>query len=244
MRPTIPPAAGAACATAGALGIFFGNFLHPFPPAERAAMLRLVAAEPHWPAIHFPVLFFALAILVGLVALADAMPAGAAGALAHAGRTVAQAGVPVMLVGVTVDGFGFKALADAWAGAAPADRAVIERAADAIVWAETGLLHAWVTVFLGVTFVLYGGAMALGPAHGSPFPRALGWLGAAGGAGCLASGAAGFLRLPVDLPFPVFGTVNLAWLVAVGALTTRRARPRRTAAAHPTAPAPWDAVPR
>jgi hypothetical protein len=226
MRPTIPPRAGAACAAAGALGIFLNNFRHPFPPADRATFLRLIADEPHWAAIHFPTMFFALAVLVGLVALADTMAEGAAGALARAGRTVAQVGVPVMLVGVAIDGFGFKAVADAWAAAPPAGRAVYERAADAIVWAEAGLLHTWVAVFLGAPFVLFGAAVACAPRY----PRWAGWVGVAGGAGCLASGAAGFLSLPVDLPFPVFGTVNLAWLVLMATLMLRHER--RTTVLH------------
>ncbi|MDF1503193.1 hypothetical protein [Roseisolibacter sp. H3M3-2] len=220
MRPTISPRAGAACAAVGALGIFLNNFRHPFPPADRVAFLRLIADEPHWAAIHFPTMFFALAALVGLVALADTLAEGAAASLARAGRTVAQVGVPIMLVGVAVDGYGFKAVADAWAAAPATERAVIERAADAIVWAETGLLHTWVAVFLGVPFVLYGAAVAAS----ARYPRWAGWLGVAGGAGCLASGAAGFLRLPIDLPFPIFGTVDLAWLVLMAALMTRRER--------------------
>jgi len=211
---------GAACAIVGSLGIFVSNFFHPFPPTEREAMLRLIASEPAWSAIHLPTMFFAVAILIALVVLADTIAAGAAGFLARAGRVVAQVGVPVMLVGVAVDGYGFKALADAWAGAAATERAVLVGAAEAIVVAETGILHVWVTFFLGVTFVLYGSAVIL---H-RDYPRAVGWLGVLGGAGCLFSGVAGFLRLPMAVPFPVFGTLVLAWTFAIGLLMARQAR--------------------
>jgi hypothetical protein len=127
-------------------------------------------------------------------------------------RPVKQVGVPVMLVGVAIDGFAFKALADAWAAAPAAERQIIVVAADAVVLAETAVLHAWVTFFLGVPFLLFGAAFVAG----GQYPRWLGWLGAAGGAGCLASGASGFLRASFVLPFPVFGTLVLAFTVLAG----------------------------
>ena len=207
-----------ALALAGSTGIFVGNFFHPFPPMERAAMLDMIAAEPAWSAIHLPTMFFAVALLCALVTLADLFAAGGyAPALARAGRVAAQVGVPVMLVGVAIDGFGFKVLADAYA-AAPADqRAYLLAAADAVVQAEAALLHVWVTMFLGVSFLLFGVAMALDRA----WPRGLAWLGVIGGAGCLFSGIAGFLRWPVAPPFPLFGTLVLAWSFALGILLLR-----------------------
>lgn len=211
---------GAACAVVGALGIFLGNFLHPFPPADPEGMLRLIASEPAWSAIHFPTMFFAVAILIALVALSDSITDGASASLARMGRVVAQVGVPVMLVGVAIDGFAFKALADRWVSAPAAERAVLVRVAEGIVLAETGVLHVWVTFFLGLAFVLFGSAVAAG----SGYPRPIGWLGVLAGIGCLASGAAGFLRLPLVLPFPVFGTLTLAWTFAMGILMARRAR--------------------
>jgi hypothetical protein len=195
-------------------------------------MLRLIAAEPAWPAIHFPTMLFALAILIGLTALSDSMPPNATGSLARMGRTVAHAAVPVMLVGVAIDGFAFKALADAWASASLEERAILLHAADAVVLAETGILHAWVSIFLGITFILFGTAMALG----SEYPRRVGWLGIAGGIGCFLSGAVGFLQLPFVLPFPAFGILILAWLFITGILMARKAH-RNTATAEPAAAA-------
>ncbi len=202
----------------GALGIFVGNFFHPFPPPEPAGALRLIADEATWPAMHYPTMFFALSILVGLVALADSTTGEPAASLSRIGRTVAQVAVSVMLVGVAIDGFGFRSLARSWAGAGPTEQAMIVEAAHAVILAETGILHTWVTFFLGVTFILYGAAVAAGRAY----PRTLGWLGIAGGTGCLASGAAGFLQLPVVIPFPVFGTLVLLWTFAMGVLMVRR----------------------
>lgn len=218
MRVEIPLKLGSACAILGALGIFIGNFLHPFPPADREGMLQLIAGEPAWAAIHLPTMFFAVAILIALVSLADSMERPGAASLARVGRTVAHVGVPVMLVGAAIDGYGFKALADAWASAPVAERAMIVAAADALILAETGILHIWVTFFLGVTFILYGAAVA----SSATYPRLIGWLGVLGGAGCLLSGVAGFLRLPLTVPFPVFGTVVLAWMFAMGVLMARR----------------------
>jgi hypothetical protein len=219
MEPRISLKAGAACGVVGALGIFLGNFLHPFPPPGAEAMLRVIADEPARPAIHFPTMFFALAILAALVALADSITHGPAASLARMGRTVAQAAVPVMLVGVAIDGFAFRALARLWAGAPAAEREMIVRAADAVILAETGILHTWVSFFLGLAFLLYGAALVVG----SEYPRALGWLGVVGGAGCLVSGATGFLGLPLTVPFPIFGTLVLAWTFAMGVVMARRA---------------------
>jgi hypothetical protein len=212
MTSSVAAKFGGACAMVGATGIFVGNFFHPFPPAQREAMLEFIAAQSGWPLMHLPTMFFAVAMLLGLVAVADSLAGGLARTLAHGGRIVAQVGVPVMLVGVAIDGFAFKALADAWAAAPAAERQIIVVAADAVVLAETAVLHAWVTFFLGVPFLLFGAAFVAG----GQYPRWLGWLGAAGGAGCLASGASGFLRASFVLPFPVFGTLVLAFTVLAG----------------------------
>lgn len=211
---------GGPCAMLGAAGIFFGNFLHPFLPDDREGMLRLIASEPMWTVFHLPTMFFALAILLALAAISDSIIQGVAASLARMGRICAQAGLPVMLVGVAIDGFAFKTLADAWSRAAEGERTMLLHAAEAIILAETGILHIWVTFFLGMTFILYGLAVAFSVAY----PRFVGWLGIAGGAGCLVSGVAGFLRLPLVIPFPVFGTVVLAWTFIMGALMIRRAR--------------------
>jgi len=225
---------GGICAIAGATGIFFSNFLHPFPPADRAAMLALVAAEPAWSAIHFPTMFFAVALLVALVALADSITVGRPAVLAHAGRVVAQVGVPVMLVGVAIDGFGFKTVADAWARAADPGRAMLLHAADAVVLAETGIVHTWVTFFLGLAFLLYGLAVATG----RDYPRWIGWAGVAGGLGCLGSGAAGFLQLPLTMPFPVFATADLLFMFAMGIAMYRRSSASAASALERTAAPP------
>jgi hypothetical protein len=218
MRPRVPLNVGGACAIVGAVGIFAGNFLHPFLPPDRVTMLEMVASHASWPALHLPTMFFAVAILLGLVALAGSLVDGEGAAWAGAGQVVAQVGVPVMLVGVAIDGFAFTSLADAWRAASPTEQTAILQAADALVFAEMGIMHTWVSFFLGLSVLLYGLAVVQSNRYWGP----VGWLGVLGGMGCLFSGVAGFLRLPFQPPFPVFGMLVLAWMLAMGVLMMRR----------------------
>jgi hypothetical protein len=43
---------GGVAALVGGLGGLVGNVLHPTPPAETEALLRVVDAMPHWTAIR------------------------------------------------------------------------------------------------------------------------------------------------------------------------------------------------
>jgi len=218
VRHGVPTKVGGACALLGAAGIFAGNFLHPSLPSDRRAMLEMVAEHASWPAIHLPTMFFAVAILVGLVALADSLADDEGAAWASVGRIAALVGVPVMLVGVAVDGYAFPALAEAWRTATASEQGAIVRAADALAFAETGILHTWVTFFLGASVLLYGLAVVQCRTYWPPW----GWVGVLGGMGCLSSGVAGFLRLPFQPPFPLFGMLVLVWTAGMGVQMIRR----------------------
>jgi hypothetical protein len=61
---------GGVAALVGGLGGLVGNVLHPPPPAETDALLRVVAQMPHWTAIH---LMIAVSAVGGVAVLGGAM---------------------------------------------------------------------------------------------------------------------------------------------------------------------------
>ena len=69
-----------------------------------------------------------------------------------------------MLVGIAIDGFATKALADLWAAASAADRATAFRMALAVEEVQTALFHTWAALFIDLPILLLGlsGLLATG----------------------------------------------------------------------------------
>lgn len=224
---------GGTCALVAAALTIVANVLHPHPlPATTEGVLSLIAGHHHWPRVHAVGIVGGLALVGALVLLADTIRGGAAGALARLGRTMAHVGAPLMIAGAAIDGIAQKAVANAWAKAPLAERALAARAAEGVLYIDAALFYAWVGTLLGVAFVCYGAAIVVGRAY----PRALGWLAVAGGVGCiLAQGlhVAG-IAAPLAPVFPIVSGLDQLFLLLVGVTMLRRAR-RGAAAASETA---------
>jgi hypothetical protein len=139
---------------------------------------------------------------------------------------VALPGAAVMLVGIAIDGFATKALADLWASAPAPERATAFRLALAADQIQTALFHTWAALFIGLPFLLLG---LSGLLAGGGFPRWLGLVAVIGGAGAVFMGAAGFLQLQVPVPgvlFNVCASLVTLWALVAGVLAWR-------APAHP-----------
>jgi hypothetical protein len=210
---------GAACAILGALLALVVNSVHGDLPTDPEAGLTRVAATAGWGLLHVGISASVVFILGGLFGLAQVADGPLARPLARLSLVVALPGAAVMLVGIAIDGFATKGLADLWAIAPAADRATAFRMAVAIEEVQNALFHTWSALFIGLPFVLLG---VSGLLAGGGFPRWLGVIAVIGGAGVLSMGVAGFLHVPVPgLLFNVFAFLVTLWVLVAGVLVWR-----------------------
>jgi hypothetical protein len=215
---------GAGAGIVGALIGMVGNLLHPVvPTGDPDGIARTIAASRAWVPVHLAIVLGIILMLGGLVAISDSIRGGLPGALARLGRIAAIVGITVGVILVTVDGLAAKHLADAWAAAPPDEEAIALRVVLAEETINFALAALFNVVFAGVTFVLYGLAVA----WSRVYPRWLGWVVVVAGVGSVAVGlvqayageSTGLTRI-LTIIFP---TIITLWLAAMGALLLRRA---------------------
>jgi hypothetical protein len=215
---------GAGSAILGALLGLVVNLMHGDLPAGPEAALTRIAATAGWGLLHLGIMASAVLILGGLVGLSQVADRPYSQALARLSVVVALPGAAVLLVGIAIDGFATKAVADLWAAAPAPERATAFRVALAVDDIQTALFHTWAALFIGLPFVLLG---VSGLLAGGGFPRWLGMVALIGGAGALCMGVAGFLRVPVPgVLFNVCAFLVTLWSLAAGVFICRApARP-------------------
>jgi hypothetical protein len=215
---------GSAAGIVGALLGLVGNLVHPATPTgDPEGVARTIAASRLWVPDHLVIVLALILMLGGLVAIAHSIQGGLPGALARLGSVAAVAGSTVGLILVTLDGLAAKQIAEAWATAPPAEQAAALR----LVLAEETINFALATLFnilfAGVTFILYGLAVA----WSRLYPRWLGWVVVVAGVGSVAAGlvqaSAGESTTVTRILTIIFPTVITLWLVQMGMLLLRRA---------------------
>jgi hypothetical protein len=215
---------GSVAGIAGALLGLVGNLIHPATPIDDPeGVARTIASSRIWVPGHLAIVVGLVLMLGGLLAIGRSIQGGLPGALARLGSAAAVAGITVGLILVTMDGLAARQLAEAWASAPPGERAAALRvllAEETINFALAALFN---ILFAGVTFVLYGLAVA----WSRRYPSWLGWVAVVAGVGSL---AAGLVQAIVGEPTTlsrvltiIFPTVITLWLVDVNALILRRA---------------------
>ena len=124
---------------------------------------------------------------------------------------------------LTLDGLAAKGIAEAWTTAPPADQAA---ALQLVVTEQTinfALAALFNILFAGVTFILYGLAVA----WSRTYPRWLGWIVVVAGAGSILAGliqaAAGEPTTVTRVLTIIFPTVITLWLVEMNILVLRKA---------------------
>jgi hypothetical protein len=128
-------------------------------------------------------------------------------------------GGAVLLTGIMTDGYGHPFLTREWLAAEGPDKASILWAAHAIHIVDVALFATWVTVLLGMAFLLGGAAVAVS----TNYSRALGITAVVGGAMCLLHGVATALQLTLPVPvWPLGAAVDSFWLVTVGVVMLRK----------------------
>jgi hypothetical protein len=211
------------------------NPLHGDLPVDPDAALSRVAATDIWGLLHLGIMTSVVFILVGLFGLSQVADGPLARALARLSLVVALPGAAVMLVGIAIDGFATKALADLWATAPAADRTTAFQVALAVEEVQNALFHTWAALFIGVPFLLMG---LSGLLVGGGFPRWLGVIALTGGAGAVFMGVAGFLRVPVPgVLFNVFALLVTLWALVAGVMVWREPGRSTVALADAASPA-------
>jgi hypothetical protein len=214
---------GAWAAITGSLMGLVGNLLHPATPIGNPEGVALAISQSKlWVYDHLAIVLGIILMLGGLVALYHSLSEGVAGALARFGYVTAIAGITVGVILVTLDGVAAKQLADRWAVAAEDEKAV----ALGLVIAEETLNFALASLFnilfAGVTFILYGLAVALSHVY----PRWLGWIAVVAGLGSI---VAGTIQAFAGEPTPasrmltiVMPTIITLWLFVIGIFLARK----------------------
>lgn len=216
-------------AIVGALLGFVVNMLHPNLPDDHEKALALVAGHANWGLLHAGIIASTVFVLGGLYGLSRVAHGPLARGLARLGMITAIPGASVMIAGIAIDGYATKGLADLWAGASSADKAVAFHTALAVERVQTALFHTWSALFIGAPFLLLG---LSGLVAGGGFPRWLGALGALGGGIALVTGVSGYLGAPLPgLLFTVGAALVTLWVLIAGVVALREPdRPRVTAA--------------
>jgi hypothetical protein len=215
----------------GALLAMVGNLVHPATPTDDPqGVARTIAGSQLWVADHLAIVVGLILMLAALVAIADPIKDGLPGALARLGSVAAVAGITVGLVLVTLDGLAAKQIAEAWATAPPDEQAAALRlvlAEETINFALAALFN---ILFAGVTFILYGLAVA----WSRVYPRWLGWVVVVAGIGSVVAGLvqayAGESTTVTRVLTIIFPTVITLWLAGMSTLLLKAPTPERAAA--------------
>ena len=207
----------------GSLLAMVGNLLHPAPPiGDPEGVARTIAESEIWVPVHLVIVLGLILMLGGLVAIARSIEGGLPGALAQLGSVAAVAGVTVGVVLVIVDGVAAKHLAEAWEAAPPEERAVALRVVLAEETINFALAALFNLLFAGVTFILFGLAVAWSGAY----PRWLGWIVVVAGIGSVPVGlvqaytgeSVSFTRIATI----IFPTIITLWVVGMSVLVFRQ----------------------
>lgn len=218
--------AGAVCALVGTLGYVLAFVLHgDLPDQTTQSLLTFIANRP-WALHHLLINFCFLLWIAALMGLAYSFTDAPAWVLGRLGQTAALLGMAVLLWHYNIDGPALEATADAWVAAEGADKAIELERGTVLTLATAGMFPLYVALLLGLTFMLFGLAVAIS----KDYPSWLGWVGAAAGGLAFVVGAtnfAGFDLLPMNL-FVISVLLLDLWMLAIGRLMWRQGSRLRT----------------
>ena len=214
---------GSVAAILGAILAIPVNILHPRGAefGDTSAHLQEIADSGIWVGVHIGIVVAVLLILGGLAAVYRSITEGWGAALARLGFASALVGtaLTVVLIGGT-DGIAMKVVADAWASSQ--DPALFQ-AAFVLEQINFGLLSMFIFIFFGVTFILYGLAVALTDVY----PKWLGWaalvVGIAAALIGLVQAYNGPSTLVTNVLFPIVSILLTVWALVIGVLMWRKA---------------------
>ena len=188
-------------------------------PMDNPAIFTEYAQSDSWVAVHLAQWFAALLLIGGLVALYYSITTKpeANAAVARFGFAAALLTGASLTMLQAVDGVALKWAVDAWASAPAGGEVAAFSAAQALRWTEYSL-QSYSFILLGLTFILYGLAIALG----SVYPRWLGWLAAASGVAWIVHGVmVPYIGLFDSIPRLVAIVLMALWAFIIGVLMWR-----------------------
>lgn len=214
---------GGVAAIIGALLAAIGNLIHPITPRDDdLGTARVIADTDAWTVIHLVIIVGTIGMLMGMVGVRGALPRdGFVGAMTRYGVLAGVIGTVLGILTVILDGVAAKQLADIWA-AMPADQhdvgLRIVAGNETQNFAIAGMFN---LTFAGLPFLAFGLAVAFSHV----FPRWLGWLAVAAGAGSVMAGLVQALTgkpTVASLILTIIGpTVIALWMLVVGVLMVR-----------------------
>ena len=217
---------GSVAGIGGSLLAMVGNLLHPaLPTADPEGVARTIAASAIWVLVHLVIAVGLILMLGGLLAVSNShsIEGELAAALAGLGSVAAVAGVTVGVVLVIVDGVAAKHLAEAWEVAPPEEAAAALRVVLAEETINFALAALFNILFAGVTFILFGLAVAWSGAC----PACLGWVVLPAGVGSVPVGLVqaytGESIAFTQIATIIFPTIITLWMAGMSALLLRKA---------------------
>ena len=217
---------GAVAGIVGAVMGMIGNLIHPATPSgDSEGVARAISGSDIWIADHVAIVVGLILMLGGLAAISRSIEIqdGLPRALSQLGYGAAIVGLTVGVILVTLDGIAAKHLADEWASAPSGEKATALRVVTSEETFNFALAALFNIVFAGVTFVLYGLAVA----WSHVYPRWMGWVVVVAGGGSVIVGSIqayiGESTSITKVLTIVFPTVITLWLARMGVLVLRRA---------------------
>ena len=148
---------------AGIVFSFLAGMFHPDrePANNHPAVFAEYAASDIWTAVHLGQFIGMTVIVAGLLGLFVALdvPTGWPGWLKRFGAASAVAALALYGVLQAVDGVTLKQAVNAWASAPDGEKAIRFANAEAVRWLEWGV-RSYQSFVLGLSFVLFGAAIA------------------------------------------------------------------------------------
>lgn len=213
---------GSACALVGTLGYVVAFLLHGDLPDQTTQSLLSFIAERPWALHHLLIELCLLLWLAALAALAYSLTSSVAWVLGRLGLGSAMLGMTVLLWHYNIDGPALEQVADAWVASDGAAKATHLERATILTTATSAMFPLYVTLLLGLPFVLFGLAVVLS----DDFPSWVGCVGTVAGFLAVVVGATNFVGLDV-LPMNLFVLSVLFldfWMLAMGRLMWHQAR--------------------
>jgi hypothetical protein len=201
---------------------------------DNPAIFMEYAESDSWVVIHFAQWFAALLLIGGFVALYYSITSRpeANAAVARFGLAAAVLTGAALTMLQAIDGVALKWAVDTWASA-PADQEAAFSAAAALRWTEYSL-QSYSFILLGLTFILYGAAIALG----TIYPRWLGWVAMGSGVAWIVHGLmVPYVGLFDSIPRLVALVLMALWAFIIAVLMWRIARPQSAPPELATPPA-------
>jgi len=214
--------AGGACGIGGALLLALGTYLHPMrsDPNDAVAAFTEYAADRLWIASHLVQLAGSVSIAAALLLLARQLEATNAAPWSRLAAGGAIASLALVSALQAVDGIALKAMVDAWAGAAGAQKEAAFHAALAVRQVEIGLAST-ASMLFGLTLVVFGVALL----NAGKYPAWVGGFAIVQGAGSAFAGMlmaySGFSGLAMAISM-LAASLLLLWMVGTGVLMWRK----------------------